>query len=144
MTLMRVFVFGAVWLPFVAATAGAADLTVTVKGVRSSSGAVLLAVYDREGSFMNPAQAKFSRKENAAKGEVKFVFHDVPPGKYAVASFHDENGNGKLDTNAAGIPTEGYGFSNDAQGYGGPPAFLQAAFDFDGKTDKAISFALNY
>jgi uncharacterized protein (DUF2141 family) len=61
-----------------------------------------------------------------------------------VASYHDENDNGKLDTNAFGLPTEGYGFSNDAQGTLGPPSYTQAAFDFDGKSDKAIRFSLNY
>ncbi len=38
-------------------------------------------------------------------------FEDISPGTYALAVIHDENGNGKLDTNWVGIPTEGYGFS---------------------------------
>ena len=126
-----------------AAVASAADLTVTVKDVRNTTGSVLIVVYD-EGSFGKPELAKAKQKANATQGEVKFVFHDLPAGKYAVAAFHDENGNGKLDRNSLGIPTEGYGFSNDAQGTGGPPKFAQAAFDFDGKTNKAISFSLNY
>src|SRR5215813_5735647 len=121
------------------ALASAANLTVTVKDVRNANGSVLIAVYDLSG-FGKPELAK--AKQNA--GEVKFVFQGLPAGKYAVAAFHDENGNGKLDRNSLGVPTEGYGFSNDAQGTTGPPNFNQAAFDFDGKTDKAISFSLNY
>ncbi len=35
------------------------------------------------------------------------TFPDVAAGTYAVACFHDENGNGKLDTGMFGIPTEG-------------------------------------
>jgi uncharacterized protein (DUF2141 family) len=42
-------------------------------------------------------------------------FEAIPPGTYALAVIHDENSNGKLDTDLLGIPTEGYGFSNDAR-----------------------------
>jgi len=125
------------------ALASAANLTVTVKDVRNANGSVLIAVYDLSG-FGKPELAKAKQKAGANAGEVKFVFQGLPAGKYAVAAFHDENGNGKLDRNSLGVPTEGYGFSNDAQGTTGPPNFNQAAFDFDGKTDKAISFFLNY
>ena len=127
-----------------AAVASAADLTITVKDVRSADGSVRIAIFDSEASFMKPPEAKVSRNVNASKGEVKFVIHDLPAGKYAVASYHDENNNGKLDRNSLGVPTEGVGFSNDAQGVAGPPKFTQAAFDFDGKKDKVISFSLNY
>lgn len=127
-----------------AAVASAADLTITVKDVRSAEGSVRLALYDSDASFMKLPQAKVLRQVNASKGEVKFLIHDLPAGKYAVASYHDENNNGKLDMNSLGVPTEGVGFSNDAQGEAGPPKFTQAAFDFGGKNDKAISFSLNY
>jgi uncharacterized protein (DUF2141 family) len=124
--------------------AHAADLTITVKGVRSADGAVFLAVYDSEKSFMKPPQAKTTRRLNASKGDLEIVIHDLAAGKYAIASYHDENGNGKLDTNALGIPEEGYGFSNDARGTFGPPTFPEAAFEFDGKTNKAIVFSIQY
>jgi uncharacterized protein (DUF2141 family) len=127
-----------------AALSHAADLTITIKNVRSSTGAVFIAVYDSEASFMKTRLAKATSKLDAAKGEMKFVIHDLPAGKYAVSSYHDENGNGKLDTNPLGIPTEGYGFSNDAQGSFGPPSFAQAVFDFDDKTARSIAFSLNY
>lgn len=41
--------------------------------------------------------------------------------------------NGKLDTNALGIPTEGYGFSNDAKGWLSAPSFSAASFLYDGQ-----------
>jgi uncharacterized protein (DUF2141 family) len=127
-----------------AAAVWAADLTIAVNDVHSAAGSVFIAVYDSEAGFMKPALVKVSRKLKATKGQVKFVIADLPAGKYAVASYHDENDNGKMDKNAYGVPTEGFGFSNDAQGSGGPPKFAQAAVDFDGKTDKSIAFSLNY
>lgn len=36
---------------------------------------------------------------------------------------HDENGNGKLDTNRVGMPIGGYGFSNN------PRVMRRATFD---------------
>jgi hypothetical protein len=47
--------------------------------------------------------------------------------RYAVIVFHDENDNGLLDENAMGVPVEGYGFSNDAQGFLSAPSFNAAA-----------------
>lgn len=144
MTRLRTLTFALSLLPLLVTAAGAADLIVTVKDVHSSDGAVFIAVYDSDASFMKPKLATVSRRADAAKGEVKFIFHNLAAGKYAVSSYHDENSNGKLDMNSFGMPTEGYGFSNNAQGAAGPPSFAQAAFDFDDKADKSIAFSLNY
>jgi uncharacterized protein (DUF2141 family) len=48
------------------------------------------------------------------------VLTNLDPGQYAIILFHDENGNGKLDRNALGVPTEPYGFSNNVRGFLGP------------------------
>jgi uncharacterized protein (DUF2141 family) len=48
------------------------------------------------------------------------VFRDVPEGTYAVVAFQDENGNGKVDRNFLGIPTEKIGFSNNPSLWGAP------------------------
>lgn len=124
------------------AAAFAGDITVTVKGVKNANGAVLGAVYDEAG-FMQQPKAKAVARVKAQAGSVVLVFHGVPAGHYAVATFHDANGNGKLDKNNLNVPIEGYGFSNDAQGAGGPPKFGQAAFSFDGAA-KALSVDLDY
>jgi len=47
----------------------------------------------------------------------------LPKGKYGVVAFHDLNNNEKLDTNFIGIPTEPYGFSNDARAMLSKPDF---------------------
>ena len=140
----RVLMLGLSLVPFIAGSASAADLTVKVKEVRNSKGSVLVAVYDGEGSFGKPELAKARQKAQAHEGEVTFVFHDLKAGRYAVAAFHDENGKGKLDRNALGVPSEGWGFSNDAQGAAGPPKFAQAAFDLDGQASRSVDFSLNY
>lgn len=59
------------------------------------------------------------------------------------ALFHDANGNGRLDSNRLGIPVGGIGFSNNATGSFGPPAFEKAAFDLpaDGAVTQSIKLA---
>jgi uncharacterized protein (DUF2141 family) len=52
----------------------------------------------------------------------------APGAEYAVAAFHDENGNDDLDRGLFGIPTEGTGASNDARGFMGPPPYDGARF----------------
>jgi uncharacterized protein (DUF2141 family) len=60
-------------------------------------------------------------------------FEDIPPGTYALVVIHDENMNGKLDTNWLGVSKEGYGFSNDVKAVRGAPSFSDASFPYDGR-----------
>jgi uncharacterized protein (DUF2141 family) len=70
-------------------------------------------------------------------------FADIAPGTYALAVIHDENLYGKLDANWLGIPSEGYGFSNDARAAFGAPPFSAASFAYDGSS-LALTISLNY
>jgi len=60
------------------------------------------------------------------------TFDPIPAGTYAVACFHDENKNGKLDTGFFGIPKEGTVVSDHAKGFMGPPSFDKAKLSFPG------------
>ena len=50
---------------------------------------------------------------------------------YTAAIFHDVNNNGKLDKNLLGVPTEPYGFSNNARSKWGPPKYDTAKFQLN-------------
>jgi uncharacterized protein (DUF2141 family) len=56
------------------------------------------------------------------------AYDNLPQGVYSVALFHDENMNGRLDSNVFGIPSEGYGFSNNPSKGFGPPKPEQTTF----------------
>ena len=58
----------------------------------------------------------------------------LPAGEYAIAVFHDENLNNKLDRHALGYPLEAYGFSNNARGKFGPPKYQAATFQLGEET----------
>ena len=107
----------------------ATDLAVEVRGVRSGDGRLFVAVHSPETSETFPAAAGIvaGLQQRAHGGTIRFVLRDLPLGRYAVASFHDENGNGELDTNLVGIPSEGTGFANDPLSDFGLPDFESAA-----------------
>ena len=107
----------------------AADLTVEIKGLGSANGKVLIALYDKADGWMK--RGLKTGGTVAQKEGVTYEFKDLPMGEYAISIHHDENGNGKFDTNPVGMPIEPYGFSNDAMGNFGPPTFEQAKFKLD-------------
>ena len=68
-----------------------------------------------------------------ANQQATCTFTNVPPGVYAIALFHAEKGETKLRTGFFGQPAEGYGFSRNATGSMGPPAFNPAAYNYPGR-----------
>jgi uncharacterized protein (DUF2141 family) len=104
---------------------------VDVEGLRSDRGQVVCALYSSADGFPKDANKVRAHTQSAASGRRGVCdFTGLPPGTYAVALFHDENSNGKLDTNFMGVPREGTGASNNAKGHLGPPKFSDAAFHF--------------
>ena len=118
----------------------AADLTVSVSGIRATEGQILLALYDAAETFPKPGAQLQARVAQAMQGTQSFVFRDLPAGRYALVAVHDANGNGKLDRNLVGLPTEAYGFSNGAMGMASAPSFDKAAVDL--AADAAIAISL--
>jgi uncharacterized protein (DUF2141 family) len=62
------------------------------------------------------------------------VFKDVPRGSYGASAFHDEDSDGKLDTNLVGYPLEEYCASNNARNLMSAPSWSDAKFNFRGGT----------
>lgn len=117
--------------------AHAADLTVEVLGARSAQGNVAGALFAGAPGWLKPGQAVQGQFVPAAD-KVVLLYRNLAPGRYALSVYHDENGNAKMDSNLAGMPTERYGFSRDAQGRMGPPAFDDAALEVQADTTVTI------
>ncbi|MGE4322079.1 MAG: DUF2141 domain-containing protein [Sphingobium sp.] len=102
-------------------------LTMAVEGLRSTSGNILVCVTQVAAHFPDCSAdpARMHRIVPAAQADT--ALGDLPPGDYAIAIIHDENGNGRLDT-FAGIPREGVGFSRNPALRFGPPRFSSARF----------------
>ena len=110
--------------------AQAAELTLEVDGLDASrleGSSLFVAVYTEAGQWMaKPVVGRRFIIDAKAGGRMTVTLNELPEGALAISAFHDTNGNGKLDRNAIGIPTEPYGFSNNATGQFGPPRFEQA------------------
>jgi uncharacterized protein (DUF2141 family) len=119
-------------------------LTIEVPNLRNTKGEIRAALFRSPEGFPRQVEQSFQRvvgQMNNATGA--FTFKDVPPGNYAIVIVHDENRNGKLDTNLLGIPKEGYGFSRNAKGRLGPPSYDAARFTV-GDTPLSLSISFNY
>ena len=118
---------------------------INILNIRNSRGSIACALFDSPDGFpvkfLHYATNIMVIKIRDAKARCDFL--DIPPGRYALAVIHDENMDGKLDTNWLGIPKEGYGFSNKAKALLGPPSFEAASFFYDGK-DLMMTIRLNY
>lgn len=110
------------------ADAEAADLRVTVEGLRNDKGHVRFALYNEPDRFPDRAGVIEGGRAKVVGGRAVFVFQNVKPGRYAVSVFHDENDDGKFNRSLIGLPLEGYGFSNNAKVTLSAPSFTEAAF----------------
>ena len=117
---------------------------VEIVGLHNNKGRVFCALYSSANGFPKDSQRAVRRDTSSILDrKASCEFSGIEPGRYAVSVFHDENSNGKLDTNFLGIPREGVGASNDARGHLGPPKFDAAAFQFvGGRVDLKIT--INY
>ena len=111
----------------------ASQLAVEVTGISDLRGTLMVAVYDSPEAFDGEGKPVAAKRAEVSAGTVVVTFEALAPGEHAVKLYHDANGNGELDRNMLGLPTEGYGFSNNGGRYG-PPPFEEARFTVDGAT----------
>lgn len=112
-------------------------LRMEITGVESTKGEVSAALYTDQHSFLKFDKVFKAVSAKAVEGVTTLVVNNIPDGTYAVAVFHDKNGNGKLDTNMLGIPKEPVAFSKAKMKTFGPPKFKECAFEI--KEDMEIS-----
>lgn len=110
----------------------AQTLTIEVRGIEKVKGQLYVAFYSSEDSFLKKPLTGL--RVEVTDRVLVIPCKGLPAGEYAFALFQDENGNGRLDTAAFGIPTEKTGFSNDAEGVMGPPAYEKCRFSLQKDT----------
>ena len=105
---------------------GQFTLTIEIQNLRSSNGQILLEVYDETHKSIQGVTGKIENNTCI------IVIRELEEATYAFRYFHDENDDEELGTNWMGMPKEGFGFSNDAKGKFGPPAFKKWVFNLTG------------
>ncbi len=120
---------------------------VHLDGFRSNTGKAHCTLFNDSDPAAFPKQGKKAFKDGEAPSTsnayAEIDFHGIPPGKYALVCYHDENSNGKFDESMLGMPEEGYCFSNNAKPTLSAPDFNQCAFDYKGG-DRPISMTMIY
>lgn len=104
-------------------------LTVSVSNIRAAKGEVAITIYpDDPKRFLAP-KGKLLRQRVPAKAPTTSACFYLPAsGFYAIAVYHDANADEDFNRNIVGMPTEGYGFSNDAPTKVGLPAYNTVRF----------------
>lgn len=122
--------------------ASIAEVRLVFENLKGSKGSIKYLIFKGENGFPDGPEKSFLQGSLPATKALEGVTLKLPDGIYAVSVIHDENDNGKLDTNILGIPKEGFGFSNNPRIFFGPPSFEKASFD--SKDLKEIKIKLKY
>jgi uncharacterized protein (DUF2141 family) len=96
---------------------------------RNDAGVVRCGLF-RENGWLKDAYRASTAK--ISKTTARCIFKDVPAGVYGISAFHDEDSDGKLDTNLVGYPTEEYCSSNNARNMFSAPSWKDAKFKYKG------------
>ncbi len=114
------------------ASAPGGQIEIILENLRNTRGVVRLCLAPSAAGYPSCAAGSGARRVNVpASAAARIVVPGVAPGDWAIAVFHDENGNEKLDTSLA-IPREGFGFSNNPPVRFGAPAYARTRFTVSG------------
>ena len=106
------------------------DVQVTGFELKKST-KIFVSVFSKE-DFL---ETSIQTKSISASGSNVHVEFELPPGEYAISTYHDVNNNGTLDRRFYGKPKEPYGFSQNIKPFG-KPSFDKCKFSLDGSSKK--------
>lgn len=103
-------------------------LTVKIDGLKNQQGQICFSLFKNSRGFPdNASSAVQAQCVTLAQAPLVLTFQNLEIGSYAIAIFHDANGDGTLNRNLLGVPTEGFGFSQNPEILTGPPRFGDSA-----------------
>lgn len=103
-------------------------LLLNIENVSVDKGFIWVGIYKSEQTFMIKEKALVIK---ASPSNSRIEIPKLAYGYYAIALFHDINGNGALDFNLMGIPSEPFGFSKPPPSNWRLPKFKEIAVDFN-------------
>ena len=125
------YIISCLFFTALASSAGdqSGDVLVEIDVNGRLKGQLHLALFENASQFPENASASQGVKLPVDAAVIKHTFKNVHWGTYAIAVFQDMNGNGKLDRNFFGVPSEPYAFSNNPVVKWKEPTFAEAAFE---------------
>lgn len=103
-------------------------INAVVKGFENNRGVCRACLFDTESAFAGKGKPIVCKEVSINSQEASIVFEHIPQGSYAIALFHDENNNARMDKNFLGIPKEGYGASKNKLPFAAAPKFEENKF----------------
>lgn len=111
------------------------SLTVILKNLESATAPIYVSVYGVKSKFPSPKGQLKEYKFIPNGKEYSAEIADLKFGTYALATYQDENSSGEIDKNFIGMPTEGFGFSNNYKPKVKAPAFKDCQFAYSEKNN---------
>lgn len=122
----------------------ASSTLVQIGGVRSDKGVLVVVLYgDNPDEFLKKGGRVARERVPARIGSVAVCLEAPRPGTYAIAVYHDENDNGKFDRSWSGLPSEGFGVSNNPKPLLRAPTLGESAI-LVGSGHKGVNIDLRY
>ena len=113
------------------------SIVVRVDGARTDDGSIVVLLFDSADGFPSDSErAALTASARINNGAATLVFDEVLPGRYAIVAFHDDDGDGVLDTNWVGKPKDGIAATNWD---GGRPRFDGTAIELKGAETLALT-----
>lgn len=120
------------------------NVVVHVSNFENNKGVCLVCLFDNASAFTGKGQPVKKIIVAATTGTAVATFSNVPVGTYAVSVIHDANANNKFDTNFLGIPTEGYGASQNKLPFASAPKFDANKFSVAANATVTVPIKLRY
>ena len=106
------------------------SITIEITNIKHPKGTLRLGVF-RAGNTFGSTYTKpdFGQMVTVTGKGIERTVMNLPPGRYALALYHDMNDNWKLDKNFVGYPKEPFGFSNNYRPIFTGPSFEDCVFE---------------
>ena len=137
------FVAAMAFLASPAFSESSSTVLIEVSGFKNTRGTLNCRLFTKAADFPDGEGIVTSRVPITGPN-TSCSFSNVEPGTYAIAIVHDENGNGKLDKNFVGVPSEGYGVSNNKTYALSEPKWNESIFTLGANESKTLQVNLRY
>ncbi len=127
-----------IFLGFTRPTTG--NLTVLVSNIDEVKGYIQVGLFKDDDNFPTPGKELKLVRFKVTSTKMRYTFKNLEHGDYAVAVYHDKNGDKKCNRNFFGVPTERYGFSRNFKPFLSAPGFDDARVQLS--KDVSISIKL--
>jgi len=98
-------------------------LTITIANIKNITGKIVVIIYNEADGYLKPNREYKKIYFDVEAEKMTYDIEKLAQNEYALFVYHDENNDDKCNLNFLGIPTEGYGFSQNVKPKFSAPLF---------------------